>query len=124
MVGAASRQNKRVRVGSPSRQGHLWRRRRAAGLVSSQICGSGEGGFSRRNHLLMWPWSFWSLFGCRRAADAVAFPLVGRGGKGVEGDGTTVFLVRVVYGRFLRCDCRGVKLLLAGHDGEGRCGST
>jgi hypothetical protein len=38
----------------------------------------------------------------------------------VEGDGTTVFLIRVVYGLFLRCDCRGVKLLLAGHGGEGR----
>jgi hypothetical protein len=38
----------------------------------------------------------------------------------VEGDGTTVFLVRVVYGLFLRCDCRGVKLLLAGHGGEER----
>jgi hypothetical protein len=38
----------------------------------------------------------------------------------VDGDGTTVFLVRVVYGLFLRCDCRGVKLLPAGHGGEGR----
>jgi hypothetical protein len=46
--------------------------------------------------------------------------LAGRGGEGVEGDSTTVFLVRVVYGLFLRCDCRGVKLLLAGHGGEGR----
>jgi hypothetical protein len=46
--------------------------------------------------------------------------LAGRGGEGVEGDGTTVFLVRVVYGLFLRCDCCGVKLLLASHGGEGR----
>jgi hypothetical protein len=46
--------------------------------------------------------------------------LAGRGGEGVEGDDTTVFLVRVVYGLFFRCDCRGVKLLLAGHGGEGR----
>jgi hypothetical protein len=46
--------------------------------------------------------------------------LAGRGGEGVEGDGTTFFLVRVVYGLFLRYDCRGVKLLLAGHGGEGR----
>jgi hypothetical protein len=46
--------------------------------------------------------------------------LVGHGGEGVEGDGTIVFLVRVVYGLFLRCDCRGVKLLLAGHGGKGR----
>jgi hypothetical protein len=38
----------------------------------------------------------------------------------VEGDGTTVFLVRVVYGLFFRCGCRGVKLLLAGHGGEWR----
>jgi hypothetical protein len=46
--------------------------------------------------------------------------LAGRGGEGVEEDGTTVFLVRVIYGRFLRCDCHSVKLLLAGHGGEGR----
>jgi hypothetical protein len=46
--------------------------------------------------------------------------LAGRGGEGVEGDGTTIFLVTVVYGLFLRCDCRGVKLLLAVHGGEGR----
>jgi hypothetical protein len=46
--------------------------------------------------------------------------LAGRGGEGVEGDGTTVFLFRVVYGLFLRCDYRGEKLLLAGHGGEGR----
>jgi hypothetical protein len=38
----------------------------------------------------------------------------------VEEDGTIVFLVRVAYGLFLRCDCRGMKLLLAGHGGEGR----
>jgi hypothetical protein len=38
----------------------------------------------------------------------------------VEENVTTVFLVRVIYGRFLRCDCRDVKLLLAGHGGEGR----
>jgi hypothetical protein len=31
-----------------------------------------------------------------------------------------MFLVRVFYGLFLRCDCRGMKLLLAGHGGEGR----
>jgi hypothetical protein len=38
----------------------------------------------------------------------------------VEEDSATVFLFRVVYGLFLRCDCHGVKLLLAGHGGEGR----
>jgi hypothetical protein len=38
----------------------------------------------------------------------------------VEEDGTTIFLVRVFQGLFLRCDCRGVKLFLAGHGGEGR----
>jgi hypothetical protein len=38
----------------------------------------------------------------------------------VEEDGATVFLVRVFQGLFLRCDYRGVKLLLAGHGGEGR----
>jgi hypothetical protein len=38
----------------------------------------------------------------------------------VEEDSATVFLFRVVYGLFLRCDCRGMKLLLAGHGGEGR----
>jgi hypothetical protein len=38
----------------------------------------------------------------------------------VEEDGTTVFLVRVIYGLFLRCDCRGMKLLKASHGGEGR----
>jgi hypothetical protein len=38
----------------------------------------------------------------------------------VEEDGTTIFLVRVVYGLFLRCDYRDMKLLLAGHAGEGR----
>jgi hypothetical protein len=59
----------------------------------------------------MWPWSFWSLFRCRRATDVVAFPLAGCGGKGVEEDGTTIFFVRVVYGLFLRYDYRGVKLL-------------
>jgi hypothetical protein len=119
MVGTASRQNKRVEVRTPSRQGHLWRRRRAAGLVSSHICGSGESGFSRRDRLSTWPWSFWSLFGCRRA-DVVVFPSGGRGGEGVEGDGATALLVRVVCGLFLRCDCRVMKLLLAGHGGEGR----
>jgi hypothetical protein len=60
------------------------------------------------------------LFGCRRAADAIVFSSAGRGGEGVEEDGTTVFLVRVIYGIFLRCDCRSMKLLLAGHSGEGR----
>jgi hypothetical protein len=38
----------------------------------------------------------------------------------VEEGGTTVFLVRVFQGLFLRCDCHGVKLLLAGHGGKGR----
>jgi hypothetical protein len=38
----------------------------------------------------------------------------------VEEDGATVFLVRVFQGLFLRCDCRYVKFLLAGHGGEGR----
>jgi hypothetical protein len=38
----------------------------------------------------------------------------------VEEDGATVFLVRVFQGLFLRCDCRYMKFLLAGHGGEGR----
>jgi hypothetical protein len=38
----------------------------------------------------------------------------------VEGDGATTLLVRVVCGLFLRCDCHIVKLLLAGHGGQGR----
>jgi hypothetical protein len=84
------------------------------------MCGSGEGGFSRCGRLSTGPWTSGSLFRCRRAADAVVFPLAGHGGEGVEEDGTTVFLVRVYYGLFLRCDYRGVKLLLAGHSGEGR----
>jgi hypothetical protein len=65
-------------------------------------------------------WSFGSLFGSRRAADAIVFPSAGRGGEGVEEDGSTVFLVKVIYSLFLRCDCHGVKLLLAGHGGEWR----
>jgi hypothetical protein len=48
------------------------------------------------------------------------FPLAGRGGEGVEGDGTIAFLVRVFRVFFLRCDCRVVKLSPAGHGGEGR----
>jgi hypothetical protein len=52
MVEAASRQNKGAGARSPSRQGHLWRRRRAASLVFSQICGFGEVGLSRCNTLL------------------------------------------------------------------------
>jgi hypothetical protein len=38
----------------------------------------------------------------------------------VEEYGATVFLIRVFQGLFLRCDCHGVELLLAGHGGEGR----
>lgn len=98
----------------------MWRRRRAAGLVSSQICGSGEDGFSGRSRLSTLPCSFWSLFRSRRAADAIVFPSAGRGGEGVEGDGTTAFHFRVVCGLFLKCDCRVLKLLPAGHGGEGR----
>ena len=56
----------------------------------------------------------------RRAAVAIVFPSAGRGGEGVEGDGTTAFLVRVGYGLFLSCDCRVLNLLPAGHGGEGR----
>jgi hypothetical protein len=89
-------------------------------MVSSQICGFGEFDLSERGRLSTLPWSFGSLFGSRRAADAIVFPSVGHGGKGVEEDGTTFFLVRVIYGLFLRCDCRDMKLLLAGHGGEGR----
>jgi hypothetical protein len=77
MVEAASRRNKGVEARSPS-----------------QIYGSGEGGFSRCGRLPTWAWSSGSLFGCRRTADAVVFPSVGRGGEGVEEDGATVFLVR------------------------------
>ena len=120
MVEAASRRNKGAGARSPSRQGHLWRRRRAAGLVSSQICGFGEGGLSGRGRFSTLSWSLGSLFGSRRAADAIVFPSAGRGGEGVEGDGTTAFLVRVVYGLFLRCDCLVLKLLPSGHGGEGR----
>ena len=116
MVETASRQNKGARARSPSRQGHVWRRRRAAGLVSSQIGGSGEGGLSGHGRLSTLPWSF----GSRRAVVSVVFPSAGRGGEGVKGDGTIAFLVRVVYGLFLRCDCCVLKLLPAGHGGEGR----
>jgi hypothetical protein len=120
MVEAASRRNKGAGARSPSRQGHLWRRRRAASLVSSQICGFGEVGLSGHDRLSTLPWRFGSLFESRRAADAIVFLSAGRGGEGVEEDGTTVFLVMVIYGLFSRCDCRDVKLLLAGHGGEGR----
>ena len=116
MVEAMSRQNKGAGARSPSRRGHLWRRRRAAGLVSSQICGSGEGGLSGHGRLSTLPWSF----GSRRVGDTTVFPSAGRGGEGVEEDGTTAFLVRVVYGLFLRCDCRVLEPLPAGHGGEGR----
>jgi hypothetical protein len=88
--------------------------------VSSQICKFGEGGLSGRDRLATLPWSFGSLFGSRRAADAIVFPSAGYGGEGVEEDGNTVFLVRVDYGLFLRCNYHGVKLLLVGHGGEGR----
>jgi hypothetical protein len=120
MAEAASRQNKGAGARSPSWQGHLWRRRRTVGLVSSQICGFGEGDLSGRGHLSTLSWIFGSLFGSRRAVVAIVFPSADCGGEGVEEDGTTVFLVRVDYGLFLICDCRGVKLLLAGHGGEGR----
>jgi hypothetical protein len=100
MAEAAACQNKGAGARSPSRQGHLWWRRRAAGLVSSQICRFGEGGLSGRGRLSTLPWSFGSLFGSRRAADAIVFPSAGRGGEGVEENGTTVFLIRVDYGLF------------------------
>jgi hypothetical protein len=61
MVEAASRRNKGAGARSPSRQGHLWRRQRAAGLVSSQICEFGEVGLSRHGHLSTLPWSFESV---------------------------------------------------------------
>jgi hypothetical protein len=120
MAEAASRQNKGARAQSPSQQGHLWWYRLAAGLVSSRICEFGEGGLSGCGRLLTLSWSFGSLFGSQRAADAIVFPSADRGGEGVEGDGTTAFLVRVVYGLFLRCDCLVLKLLPAGHGGEER----
>jgi hypothetical protein len=69
--------------------------------ISSQIRGFGEVGLSGHGRLSTLPWSFGSLFGSRRAADAIVFPPAGRGGEGVEEDGTTVFLVRVIYGLFL-----------------------
>jgi hypothetical protein len=119
MEEAASRQNKGAEARSPSRQGHLWLWR-AVGLVSSQIYGFGEGGLSERGRLSTLPWSFGSLFGSRRAADAIVFPLAGHGGEGVEGDATTAFLFRVAYCLFLRCDCLVLKLLPTGHGGEGR----
>jgi hypothetical protein len=100
MVEAVSRRNKGAGARSPSRQGHLWWRRRAADLVSSQICGFGEVGLSGHGRLLTLPWSFGSLFRSRRAADAIVFPSAGRGGEGVEEDGATVFLVRVFQGLF------------------------
>ena len=52
MVDAMSRQNKGAGARSPSRQGHLWWRRRAASLVSSLIYGSGEGGVTPRDRAL------------------------------------------------------------------------
>jgi hypothetical protein len=116
MVEAASRQNKGAGARSPSRQGHVWRCRRAAGLVSSQIDGSGEGGLSGQGRLSTLPWSF----GSRRAVVRAFFPSAGRGGEGGEGDDTIAFLVRVFRVVFLRCDCRVVKLPPAGHGGEGR----
>jgi hypothetical protein len=58
--------------------------------------------------------------GVRGLLMLLSFPSAGRGDEGVEEDGTTVFLVRVIYGLFLRYGCHGVKLLLAGHGGEGR----
>jgi hypothetical protein len=100
MVEVASRRNKGAGARSPSRQGHLWWRRRAAGLVSSQICGFGEVGLSGHGRLSTLPWSFGSLFRSRKAAHAIVSPSAGRGGEGVEEDGTTVFLVRVIYGLF------------------------
>jgi hypothetical protein len=91
MAETASRRNKGAGARSPSRQGHLWPRWRAAGLVSSQIGGSGEGGLSGHGRFSTLPWSF----GSRRALAAVVFPSAGRGGEGVEGDGTIAFPVRV-----------------------------
>ena len=76
----------------------------------------GEGGFSGHGRFSTLPWSF----GSRRAGDTTVFPSAGRGGEGAEEDGTTAFLVRVVYGLFLRCDCRVLETLPAGHGGEGR----
>jgi hypothetical protein len=96
MVEAASHRNKGAGARSPSRQGHLWRRQRAASLVTSQICGFGEVGPSGHGRLSTLPWSF----GSRRVVDAIVFPSASCGGEGVEEDGTTVFLVRVIYGLF------------------------
>jgi hypothetical protein len=67
-----------------------------ASLVSSQIGGSGDGGFSGHGRLSTLRWSLWSLFRSQRSADAIVFPSAGRGGKREEGDGTTIFLFRVV----------------------------
>jgi hypothetical protein len=118
MVEATSRRNKDAGARSPSRQGHLWRRRRAAGLVSSQICGSGEGGFPGHGRISILPWSLRSLFWSRRSADAVAFSSAGRGGEGEEGDGTTVFLFRVCV-LLVVCGCHVLQFLPAGLGGEG-----
>jgi hypothetical protein len=93
-------------------------------LVSSQIYGSGKGGLSGRGHLSTLPWSLWSLFRSRRSADAVVFPSAGRGGEGEEGDGTTVFFVRVVCVLMVVCSCRVLQFLPAGLGGEGGGGLT
>jgi hypothetical protein len=120
MVELALRQNTGAGVRSPSRRGHLWRRRRAAGKVSSQICGSGEGGFPGCGRLPTLPWSLCSLSRSRRNADDVVFPLADHGGEGEEGDGTTVFLFRVVCVLLVVYGCRVLQLLLASLGGEGR----
>jgi hypothetical protein len=115
-----SRRNKGAGARSPSQRGHLWRIRRAAGLVSSQICESGESGLSGRGRLSTLSWSLWSLFRSQRSADAIVFPSAGRGGEGAKGDDTTIFLVRVVCVLLVVCGCRVLQFLPASLGGEGR----
>jgi hypothetical protein len=57
MVETASHRNKGAGARSLYRRVHLWWRRRAAGLVSSQIHGSGEGGFLGRSRSLCGGWA-------------------------------------------------------------------
>jgi hypothetical protein len=62
----------------------------------------------------------WSLFRSQRSVDVVVFPSAGRRGEGEEGDGTTVFLVRVVCVLLVVCGCRVLQFLPAGLGGKGR----
>jgi hypothetical protein len=66
------------------------------------------------------PWSLWSLFRSRRSADVVVFPSAGRGGEGEEGDGTIVFLFRVVCVLLVVCGYHVLQFLPTGLGGEGR----